>query len=173
LNLIVGAPLWLMILLGCAMVAAAVEDAARYRISNITSLVVLAAAICGAILAGPSWALWQNGVVFLVILVLGTAAFQARWLGGGDVKLFAATSLWFDFSSAVWFVAFVFIAGGLVAVAYLATRPCRVRSRSKGKQTRVPYGVAIAVGTLALILVDQGAFRHHERELPAIKINRT
>jgi prepilin peptidase CpaA len=171
LNLVVAAPLWLVAVLGCAMLAAAVEDAARYRISNITSLVVLGGAICAAIIEGPSSALWQNGVVFLVILVLGTAAFAAGLLGGGDVKLFAATALWFDLSSAVWFVAFVFIAGGVVAVLYLATRPLRNRG-GKRKNTRVPYGVAIALGALAMMLVDRGAFPHHQRQLPGVKINR-
>ena len=171
MNLLVAAPLWLVIVLACAMFAAAAEDAARYRISNITCLVVLAGATCAAIVEGPSWVLWQNGVVFLVILALGTAAFAGGLLGGGDVKLFAATALWFDLSSAVWFVAFVFIAGGVVAIVYLATRPLRNPSGKK-KNTRVPYGLAIAVGALAIMLADRGAFHHQERELPPIKINR-
>jgi prepilin peptidase CpaA len=169
LNLIASAPLWVAILFGCAMAAAAIEDVARFRISNITSLIVLLGAIGAAIVVGPTWALWENGAVFLAVLIIGFAAFAGGFLGGGDVKLFAAAALWFDIHSAVWFVAFVFMAGGVVAVLYLATRPFRKSAGGK-KGTRIPYGLPIAVGALALALVDRGAFRHHERSLPPINI---
>jgi len=136
----------------------------RLRISNVTSLLVLIGAIVAAVVEGPSLALWQNSVVFLAILVLGTMAFSAGLLGGGDVKLFAAAGLWFDFRSAVWFVALVFISGGAVAVCYLLSRPFR-RSTAGKKERRIPYGIAIALGALALTLIDRGYFRHQERPL--------
>jgi Flp pilus assembly protein protease CpaA len=77
LNLIPTAPLWLVIMLGCAVVAAAIEDGARYRISNVTCLVVLLGAVIAAVIEGPSLALWQNVAVFAAILTLGTVAFSA------------------------------------------------------------------------------------------------
>jgi prepilin peptidase CpaA len=169
LNLIPAAPIWLIVLLCLAMVAAAVEDAARLRISNITSLVVVVGAVAAAVIEGPSLALWQNVVVLLIILVVGTTAFSAGWLGGGDVKLFAAAGLWFDLRSATWFVALTFFAGGVVALGYLASRPFR-RAAKSSKNTRVPYGIAIALGALAMVLIEGGTFRHHERPLPPIKI---
>lgn len=169
MNLIAAGPLWLILIFALAMIAAAIEDAARYRISNLTSLVVLAGAVVAAILAGPSWSLWQNGAVFAVLLALGTAAFSARLLGGGDVKLFAAAGLWFDPVSALMFVALVFLSGGVVAVAYLATRQWRLRGRDK-KSSRVPYGIAIALGALAMVVLDSRAFGHHERPLAPLTI---
>jgi prepilin peptidase CpaA len=169
LNLIASAPLWVAILFGFAMAAAAIEDVARFRISNITSLIVFAGAIGAAIIVGPSWTMWENGAVFLAVLAVGIGAFAGGFLGGGDVKLFAAAALWFDIQSAVWFIAFVFIAGGVVAILYLATRPFRKSAQGK-KGTRIPYGLPIALGALALALVDRGAFRHHERSLPPINI---
>lgn len=172
MNLIASAPLWLVILLGCAMAAAAIEDASRYRISNIISLVVIAGAICAAIIAGPSWSLWQNGAVFLGILVLGTLAFTAGWLGGGDVKLFAATALWLDLRSALWFGVFVLLAGGVVAIAYLLSRPLRRRHDGKIRGTRVPYGLAIAFGALAVILIDRGVVGHQGQQGPSASIER-
>ena len=162
MNLVVAAPQWLLVVLGLAMIAAAVEDATRLRISNVTSLVVLASAVGAALIVGPSWALWQNGVVFLAILAVGTAAFASGLLGGGDVKLFAAAGLWFDLHSAVGFVVLVFLSGGLVAIAYLASRPFR---RGPGKKDRrVPYGIAIAVGMLAAAVLDRGSLGHHQRQ---------
>ncbi len=171
MNLIPSAPLWLVIVLGCAMIAAAVEDALRFRISNLTSLVVLAGAIVAAVIEGPSVVLWQNGVVFLVLLLLGTAAFAGGWLGGGDVKLFAAVGLWFDLRAAVWLVALVFLAGGLVAIVYLASRPFRRNASGKIRSGRVPYGVAIALGALVMVLAGRGAFTHHQQPLPQFRIN--
>ena len=164
--------MWLVILLGCALAAAAIEDASRYRISNITSLVVIAGAICAAVIEGPSWSLWQNGAVFLGILILGTLAFTAGWLGGGDVKLFAATALWLDLRSALWFVVFVLLAGGVVAIAYLLSRPLRRGRDGKIRGTRVPYGLAIAFGALAVILIDRGALGHQGGQGPSASIER-
>jgi prepilin peptidase CpaA len=162
LNLIAGAPVWLAILLACAMAAAAVEDAARFRISNLIAAAVLIGALVAAAIAGPSLGLWQNIAVFLILLLLGTGAFAAGWLGGGDVKLFAAAGLWFDLRVALAFVVLVFLAGGLVAIAYLIARPFRGEAADK-KSRRVPYGVAIAVGALAMILISRQAPSARER----------
>jgi prepilin peptidase CpaA len=169
LNLIAAAPLWLLGVLACALVAAAVEDGARYRISNITSMVVLAGAIIAAIVADPSWALWQNVAVFLAVLVLGTIAFSSGWLGGGDVKFFAATALWFDLESALQFVLLVFLAGGVVAIGYLLSRTFRKREAGKKRKGKVPYGIAIGVGGIAMILIHSGLF-HHRESPPAFKV---
>ncbi len=151
------------------MVAAAIEDAARFRISNLTSLAVLSGAIVAAVIAGPTVALWQNGAILLAILVLGTFAFSAGLFGGGDVKLFAAAGLWFDLRSALGFVALVFLSGGVVAVGYLVARPFRKRAADR-KNSRIPYGIAIAVGMLAVIVMDRGLASHHAQSLPPVRI---
>jgi len=170
LNLVAFAPLWLLVLFVCALAAAAIEDAMRLRISNLTSLAVFAGAIVAAVVGGPSWGLWQNGAVFAILLVLGTIAFSAGWLGGGDVKLFAATGLWFDLGSALPLVAMVFLAGGLVPIAKLLARPLRRRVAGQPKHGQVPYGIAIAVGALAMVVLDARAIQRHGRPLPPINI---
>ena len=167
MNLIAGAPLWLLVILIVALLAGAVEDALRLRISNVTCLVVLASGICAAVIEGPSLSLWQNALVFVGILALGTAAFAAGMLGGGDVKLLAASAIWVDLRHAVWLVTLIFLAGGVLALFYLASRPFRAQ-RSK----RIPYGIAIAVGALAIIGLSRGLLQHQERPLPALKIVR-
>ena len=167
MNLIAGAPLWLLVILIVALIAGAVEDAARLRISNITSLVVLVSGVCAAVIEGPSLSLWQNGVVFAAILVLGTAAFAAGMLGGGDVKLLAASAIWVDLRHAVWLIALIFLAGGVLAILYLASRPFRAE-RSK----RIPYGIAIAIGALAVIVASRGLLQQQLHPLPALNIAR-
>jgi prepilin peptidase CpaA len=169
-NLLLGAPTWLLALLGCALAAAAIEDAARLRISNFISLAVLLGAIVAAILIGHGL-LWKNLVAFAAVLALGTAAFGAGWLGGGDVKLLAAFAAWLDLVSAAWFVAFVFLAGGLVAILYLLIRWPTRRRREDATPARIPYGIAIALGAFAMLLLDHGS-GSGERPLPAVHLNK-
>lgn len=171
MNLIAAAPSWLLLIFGCAMSAGAIEDALRLRISNVTSLIVFLGAIVAAIVQGPSLALWQNVVAFTAILVLGTFAFSAGWLGGGDVKFFAATALWFDLKSAMWLVALIFLAGGALALCYLLSRPFRRDVRGTKKGGRIPYGIAIAAG--ALVLVYLGRASNNPHALPLTPVNFT
>ncbi len=149
MNLVVGAPWWLLVLLALVLFAAAIEDAVRFRISNFTCLALILVALVAMAFHGFPATLWQNAVVFLLILAVGTAAFAANIIGGGDVKLLAAVGLWMNFSGAIWLIAAVLIAGGLLAVLFIVTRPLRRRGRDahgKARQAFIPYGLAIAVG---------------------------
>jgi prepilin peptidase CpaA len=168
-NLIVGAPVWLVILVAIVLAAAAIEDAARLRISNITSLLVIAGAIAAVAVEGFQITLWQNAVVFVIILALGTAAFAANVLGGGDVKLLTAVGLWVDFRGAVALIAAVFLAGGILALLYLLSRAV-VRAKSM-KSRQIPYGIAIAAGALFAFVVQRGDLpsQKHPRPLLSLK----
>ena len=165
MNLIVGSPVWLLVLLTVAVLAAAIEDVVRLRISNVTCAIVLASALVAMGLHQFPTALWQNGVIFLLLLTLGTFAFGRGWMGGGDVKFLSSLGLWFGFHDALWFVASVFIVGGLVTIIYVSARYIMRREglgRGDGKATRVPYGVAIAIGSIIVFGVQlQQASRPH------------
>ena len=169
MNLIAFAPAWLAALTAAALLAAAIEDLRRLRISNVTVLVVLLAAIAAMAFAGFRGALWQNAAVFVGVLIVGTFAFARNWLGGGDVKLLAATGLWVGFEAAPWLLAAIFLAGGVVAILYIIVRKARGKKRSEAN--RIPYGVAIAAGAL-FVLGSQYSNRANERgfaPLPVIK----
>ena len=122
MNLAAEAPQWLALILAVLLVAAAAQDAVKLRISNITVLLVLAGAVVAAILAGPELRLWQNLVVFLALLAVGTPMFATGKLGGGDVKLLAVAGLWFDIRGALWMLIAVALAVAIGGRA-LATRP--------------------------------------------------
>lgn len=160
MNLLAVAPGWLLIVLGAAVIVAAIEDAVRLRISNITVLVVIVAGVVAGLVGGVELSLWENLAVFGAILVAGTALFSAGMVGGGDVKLFAAVGLWVDFERAVILVAAVFIAGGLLALVILCWRLLIRRAEGvtmKVRSKRIPYGVAIALGALFTIVVQHEA----------------
>ena len=161
MNLDVLAPGWIVIALLALLTAAAIEDAARLRISNLISIAVLLLAFVAIAIAGPQAALWQNLLVFAILLTVGTFLFGLGKLGGGDVKLLAATALWFPLAGALRFVLAVMIAGGVLALIVLALRWF---SWSDGAQQRfvilrrkagIPYGVAIAAGAALAILFAQ------------------
>ena len=122
MNLVVLAPQWLALVFSALLIAAAAQDAVRLRISNVTVLLVIVAAIVAAIIVGPELSLWQNFAVFAGLLAIGTPMFAAGKLGGGDVKLLAATGLWFDLSGALWMLLDVVLAGGAVAILIIALR---------------------------------------------------
>lgn len=163
--------MWLIALLAAALAAAAIEDAVRLRISNATCLVVLVAAIVAMALHGFPLVLWQNLVVFLVLLVVGTIVFSTGQVGGGDVKLLACLGLWVSLSAAPWLVASIFIAGGMIALAYLAVGVVR-RSTRRGEakrigQTQIPYGLAIVAGAALVFAGQLGVLApKHERPNP-------
>lgn len=171
MSLVAFAPQWLAALLAIALLAGAAEDAIRLRISNLTCLAVIAGAIVVMAMQGFPLSLWQNGLVFLAILVVGTFVFSQHWLGGGDVKLLASVGLWVDLATAPWLLAAIFLAGGAVAMVYLAARMIRGARPKRGQGGQVPYGLAIAAGALFVLGTQyaKGPPNLNFHPLPAIK----
>ena len=68
-------------------------------------------------------------------------------MGGGDVKLAAALALWFPPLLTIKFLVFMSIAGGVLTLALVIWH----RARGNGGRPKIPYGVAIAFGGLAIL----------------------
>lgn len=161
MNLLASAPFWLAMILAALLVAAAAEDAIRLRISNILCLAVFAGAFVAMAVTGPETSLWQNALVFAVLLAIGTLLFGKGWMGGGDVKLMAALGLWCDFGAAVTMLTSVLLSGGVLALIILGARTLapagaggRVVVLKPGGG--IPYGVAIAAGGLIVLALSRG-----------------
>ena len=155
MKLAAEAPLWLALILSLLLLAAAVQDAARLRISNITCALILVAGLVAIIVMGPERGVWQNFAVFGGLLAMGMPLFASGTFGGGDVKLLAVTGLWFDLQGGLLMLVAVLLAGGLLALLVLALRmafdwkeSARRRVPMLGPKAGVPYGIAIAVGSL-------------------------
>lgn len=128
-------------------VAAAVSDLGWRRIPN--GLVVALFAL-GLLRLGLDWGagasiatLAADLAASLVLLGLGAVAFQARLLGGGDVKLLAAATLWIGLADLLPFLVRTALAGGVLAIGMLLWGLVR---RGRGAHGSLPYGVAIALG---------------------------
>jgi prepilin peptidase CpaA len=135
--------------LAVILVVAAVIDVRTFTISNRLNIVV-------ALLAPLYWwsaglPLWPDAAIHVAVaagvFAVLSIAFVAGLMGGGDVKLAAALALWFSPAATVRFLVFMSIAGGLVTLVVLVIH----KLRSSEGRPKVPYGVAIAIGGLAIL----------------------
>lgn len=147
---------------GVLLLLAAGQDLWKLKISNVFPIALIALYIIRAIIVGLQTDMWQNLAVFALALSAGTILFAKRWLGGGDVKLFAAAALWFDFTAAPYLLFAITFGGALVALAFIFIR--RLLPTGLGEKTGweslkrrgpIPYGLAIAIGAIICSQVYQ------------------
>ncbi len=144
---------------------AAWSDFKGFRIPNIIPLMIAGAffVVFGvltlteqrALVFGPI--IPHLGAAAIVFLVTGFL-FALKQLGAGDSKFATAVALWLGLSGLVPFLFYMAFAGGLIGVASLYLKkkkplksPLAGSWPDKAQQGHpsVPYGIAIAVGTLA------------------------
>ena len=136
-------------LLAAILVVAAVIDVRTFTISNRLNLTV-------ALLAPLFWwsvhlPMWPGAALQVAVAVgvfaLLAIAFATGMMGGGDVKLAAALALWFSPADTVRFLIIMSIAGGVLTLVLVVAH----KLRSKESRPEIPYGVAIAIGGLAIL----------------------
>jgi prepilin peptidase CpaA len=140
----------------------------RYlRIPNRLCAAVALLGVLRLVMAGdPSAAFYTLGLavaIFLVMLLL----FQRGIMGGGDVKLLAATILLIGYHDLFPFFIVMSLAGALLAVAvliwhsnlplYLGPRLAIAIAPTRPKA--VPYGVAIAAAAIVFLLYQSSIIR--------------
>jgi prepilin peptidase CpaA len=142
-------------LLTAVLAVAAVTDVRERRIPNWTVLACLGLFVAWAFVHPLSWDLWALGAGVLAFAVtFGLYSFGL--VGAGDSKLFAAVALFAGIGQIIPLTLATAIIGGVVALAGFARAPTRalvmLKMRGKGDFGRgVPYGVAIAAGTVLVI----------------------
>jgi prepilin peptidase CpaA len=142
------------------MIFAGSYDIMTMTIPNRLSLALIAAFALSASLLGIGWT--EAGMhvgAGLLVLAAGLGMFAAGWVGGGDVKLAAATALWLGFGQLLEYFFVASLAGGALTVLILALRqyplPATAQSwtwldRLHNPANGVPYGVALAFGGLVV-----------------------
>jgi len=150
------------------LVIAAVEDVRARRIPNWLTAGV-AALYPTYVLASPAAVPWLEALAVAgAILVVGFLVFARGWLGGGDVKLIAAVSLWAGPEHMLLFALITGLAGGVLALATLSWQrllgplglhlealgllggPSAGANDPQPAPTSLPYAIAIAAGGLAV-----------------------
>ena len=135
--------------LALLLLAASWLDLRSRTIPNKLNLAVV-------LLAIPFW--WASGLdlwpdvalqigLAALVFALFTVAFAIGAMGGGDVKLLGALSLWIPGGALLPLIVLMSLAGGALTVAMII----RQRLAQKKGQLEIPYGVAIAFAGLWLI----------------------
>lgn len=149
-----------MLVFAFSMVHAGLTDLTTMKIRNGLVLFLLAAYLALAPFVG--FTLLEIGGSFALaagVLVAGFALFAAGWIGGGDAKLLAVTSLWFGLDHTAAYLLYAAALGGLLTLAILQFRavPLPAAMRAKPWLARlhasgcgVPYGVAMALAALVV-----------------------
>jgi prepilin peptidase CpaA len=147
-----------LLLFPALMAFAASSDLFTMTISNRLSLALAAGFLLLAAVTGMSLeAFGMHLAAAAVVLACGFAFFSQGWIGGGDAKLAAATSLWFGFEHLMDYMLNAAILGGALTLlllqfrkfplpAFLAGQPWVQRLHEKGGG--VPYGIALAASAL-------------------------
>lgn len=150
-----------LIVFGGLLVAAAVSDLVTMTIPNRIPLLILAAFVPAALVAGLDLHLvgWHL-LVGLLVLAVCFGMFALNVIGGGDAKLAAAIALWIGpfFTLLEWALLFA-LYGGMLTVLLLGMRrfplPVSVLrhdwiARLHLPTGGVPYGIALAGAALTL-----------------------
>ncbi|WEK42501.1 MAG: prepilin peptidase [Candidatus Sphingomonas colombiensis] len=154
-----GVQTGLLITLYAVLVSAAVMDIWKLRISNIFPAAVILLFLLWAYSCGWGFQLWQNAIGFALTFMGGLFLFSRGWMGGGDVKLFAAMALWFDFTGVAALYLYTAIGGAILSIAFILLRrmlPQRVALSADVPSLKVrgpiPYGLAISAGAILAIV---------------------
>lgn len=140
------------------MAFAASSDLFTMTISNRVSLALVGGFFFLACATGMSAG--EIGVhvgAGLAVLAVVFVLFARGWVGGGDAKLVAATSLWFGFDQLPPYLLDSALLGGLLTLGIIGFRLVPLPqalmrwawvARLHRKDEGVPYGIALAVAAL-------------------------
>ena len=156
-----------LIVFPLAMIYAGVMDLLTLKIRNVLVLGIGLAWLLLAPLAGFGFVeiTWSVAVAALVFVCTFTF-FALGWIGGGDAKLAAVATLWFQPEEALLFFIYASLLGGVLTLVILQLRT-RLLPASLGRvpwlaqlhdsKTGIPYGAAMAPAAL-IVLPDTAWF---------------
>ncbi|MFT0877584.1 prepilin peptidase [Rhodopseudomonas sp. G2_2311] len=150
-----------LLLFPALMLFAAASDLLTMTISNWISLLLVAGFLVLAPLTGlGAYDILLHFGAGALVLMVAFGCFAAGWIGGGDAKMVAAAALWFGFDHLLDYLLYASLFGGSLALLMLCFRQLPVVPyqfightwllRLHAKQTGVPYGIALAMGALAI-----------------------
>jgi len=142
------------------MAFAAVSDLLTMTISNRVSLLLVAGfAVLAAAGGMPMAEIASHGGAGIVVLAASFGCFAMGWIGGGDAKVASAAALWLGFGHLMDFLLYASLFGGALTLLLIQFRhlPLPVAlgrqqwvQRLHTKDEDIPYGVALALGALAV-----------------------
>ncbi len=141
---------------GALVIWAALSDIRDFTIPNriVVAILLLYPVHASVSFVHVDWP--ADLVTGAVVLFFGALLFRAQIVGGGDVKLLAAVSIWAGSELALPMILLTVIAGGVLGVIALGTnvwvnRGTGLLTLSGLRKERLPYGAAIGFGGLYVI----------------------
>ena len=139
-----------------AMAFAASSDLLTMRISNNLVLLLAAGFVAMALFVElPLQQFGMHVLCALVVLVVAFGLFAMGWIGGGDAKLAAATTLWLGFGLTLPYLVYTALLGGVLTLLILTLRRLPMDftalpwlARLHDPKQGVPYGIAMAFAGL-------------------------
>ncbi|SLJ88749.1 A24 family peptidase [Novosphingobium mathurense] len=128
------------------------SDTVQRRIPNWLCLLTAVAGLALAAYDAGLGGLGSHALHLAVALVVGMVLFRFGMIGGGDAKFYAGCAGWFAWSQASRLLLSVSIAGLVLFLVWFTVRRI-MRKPISGRGSddnfdKLPYGIAIAAGTL-------------------------
>jgi len=143
-----------------ALILAAISDIKRYIIPNWIVVAILLSYIISAIFM-PIGYIFSGFIVGIVVFSVGSVLFSLGLMGGGDVKLLAAVSLWAGVAHVVAFMLVTSLCGAALGVIMLSPLRRLMPPPSEGalrltgaNRTPMPFGAAIAFGGVFVLALQ-------------------
>ena len=143
-----------------AMAVAASMDLVTMTIPNrVCAALAIGYFVLAVAVGVPYGVILVNLSCAATVLVVAFALFSLGFIGGGDAKLAAATSLWLGWSMVLPYCASAAICGGALTILILLARGFVLPTwlsrhewiaRLHDRKTGVPYGIALAAAGLML-----------------------
>ena len=144
------------------LVIAAYSDIRTFRIPNVLVLAIGALGVNRLVLLGDPISVIYAVIAVALVFLVGLLLFSRGIVGGGDVKLLAATILLIRYRDFYEFFVFMSVFGALLSVAAIIRTyvPIFAGSRGAARSAAVPYGVAIAAAGILTLLLQPLLYRY-------------
>lgn len=149
-----------LLLFPALMAYAASSDLFTMTIPNMVAMALLGGYIVFALLLSvPPATIALNLACGALVLAVTFSMFCFGWMGGGDAKLAAATSVWLGWSLVLEYSLVASVLGGVLTLAILFARQWPLPSslmrlpwleRLHDARTGIPYGIALAFAGLVI-----------------------
>jgi len=131
----------------------------RFRLlPNWLCIIALVAGLLISFAGGGLGAMGWSALHALIAFIIGAGLFALGWVGGGDVKYYAAIAAWFELGQGLLLLTLVAFAGFLLAIAWFYFRHRIADLAGDDRERRaelrkMPYGVAISLGAVGTALI--------------------
>jgi len=147
-----------LILFPTLMAFAAASDLLTMTISNRVSIILASGFFVLAVAGGMApLAIASHVGAAALVLVVAFGFFACGWIGGGDAKLAAATTLWLGFEYLLNYLLYASLFGGALTLLLIQLRLMPLPGLLAGqvwaqqlhrKDGGIPYGIALAGAAL-------------------------